>query len=83
VYGTGAGLTGSTDLFIQPGYEWACVGAMLTNFHLPKSTLVALVMAFHGIDATRAAYARAIAEQMRFYSFGDAMFLHGPPVAPG
>lgn len=71
------GLTGSTDLFIQPGYEWGCVGALLTNFHLPKSTLVALVMAFHGIEATRAAYERAIAERMRFYSFGDAMFLHG------
>ncbi|MCZ4496242.1 MAG: S-adenosylmethionine:tRNA ribosyltransferase-isomerase [Thermoleophilia bacterium] len=81
VYGAGGELVGSTDLFIQPGYTWACVGAMLTNFHLPKSTLVALVMAFHGIDATRAAYARAIAEELRFYSFGDAMFLHGPPVA--
>lgn len=80
VYGPrGAALRGSTDLFIQPGYAWGCVGALLTNFHLPKSTLVALVMAFHGIDATRAAYERAIAERMRFYSFGDAMFLHGPP----
>jgi len=71
--------TGSTDLFIVPGHPWACVGALLTNFHLPKSTLIALVMAFHGIDGTRAAYARAIDERMRFYSFGDAMFLHGPP----
>jgi len=80
VYGTAdAALTGSTDLFIVPGHTWACVGAMLTNFHLPRSTLMALVMAFHGVEATRAAYQRAIAEQLRFYSFGDAMFLHGPP----
>ncbi len=82
VYGDGPGsgsLTGSTDLFIVPGHRWACVGAMLTNFHLPRSTLVALVMAFHGRDQTLAAYERAIAERLRFYSFGDAMFLHGPP----
>ncbi|MEO6866521.1 MAG: tRNA preQ1(34) S-adenosylmethionine ribosyltransferase-isomerase QueA [Gaiellales bacterium] len=80
VYGTpGTSRTGATDLFVTPGYEWACVGALLTNFHLPKSTLIALVMAFHGIDQTRAAYARAISEQLRFYSFGDAMFVHGPP----
>jgi S-adenosylmethionine:tRNA ribosyltransferase-isomerase len=54
-------------------------GALLTNFHLPKSTLIALVMSLLGQDATRAAYERAIAERMRFYSFGDAMFIHGPP----
>jgi S-adenosylmethionine:tRNA ribosyltransferase-isomerase len=81
VYGPAGGpLAGSTDLFITPGFEWSCVGALLTNFHLPKSTLVALVMAFHGIEPTRAANRRAIAERMRFYSFGDAMFIHGPPV---
>jgi S-adenosylmethionine:tRNA ribosyltransferase-isomerase len=80
VYGPGGtGLSGSTDLFIVPGHSWACVGALLTNFHLPKSTLVALVMAFHGIEQTRAAYARAVEERMRFYSFGDAMFIDGPP----
>ncbi|MCW2922851.1 MAG: tRNA preQ1(34) S-adenosylmethionine ribosyltransferase-isomerase QueA, partial [Thermoleophilia bacterium] len=73
--GTGA-LTGSTQLFIVPGHRWACVGAMLTNFHLPKSTLVALVMAFGGEAATRAWYEHAIEERMRFFSFGDAMFLH-------
>jgi S-adenosylmethionine:tRNA ribosyltransferase-isomerase len=79
VYGPAdAPLQGSTDLFIVPGHEWSCVGALLTNFHLPKSTLVALVMAFHGIEQTRAAYARAIDERLRFYSFGDAMFVHGP-----
>ncbi len=74
---------GSTDLFIVPGHRWSCVGALLTNFHLPRSTLVALVMAFAGEQATRAAYDRAIAERMRFYSFGDAMFVHGPPVGSG
>ena len=73
---------GSTDLFILPGHAWSCVGALLTNFHLPKSTLVALVMAFAGDETTRAAYERAIAERMRFYSFGDAMFVHGRPVVP-
>jgi S-adenosylmethionine:tRNA ribosyltransferase-isomerase len=78
VYGVpGAALRGSTDLFIVPGHEWACVGALLTNFHLPRSTLIALVMSFAGIEPTRAAYAHAIASRMRFYSFGDAMFVHG------
>jgi S-adenosylmethionine:tRNA ribosyltransferase-isomerase len=73
--------TGSTDLFIVPGHRWHCVGAMVTNFHLPRSTLVALVMAFAGEQATRSAYEQAIRERMRFYSFGDAMFIHGRPVA--
>ncbi len=84
VYGTTGGdeLAGSTDLFIVPGHEWSCVGALLTNFHLPKSTLIALVMSFLGEDETRAAYARAIEERLRFYSFGDAMFVHGRPVRP-
>lgn len=76
-------LVGSTDLFIAPGHRWACVDALLTNFHLPRSTLVALVMAFHGVDATRAAYRHAIEQRMRFYSFGDAMYVHGPPVEQG
>lgn len=71
-------LNSSTDLFIRPGYKWSCVGALLTNFHLPKSTLLALVMAFQGIEETKNAYAYAIREKMRFYSFGDAMFLEGP-----
>jgi S-adenosylmethionine:tRNA ribosyltransferase-isomerase len=74
-------LSGSTDLFIVPGHEWSCVGAMVTNFHLPRSTLIALVMAFLGREETRAAYERAIADGMRFYSFGDAMFIHGRPIA--
>lgn len=76
----GVPLAGSTDLMIAPGHEWSCVGALLTNFHLPRSTLMALVMSFAGRDVTRAAYDHAIGEQLRFYSFGDAMFIHGRPV---
>jgi S-adenosylmethionine:tRNA ribosyltransferase-isomerase len=76
----GLARTGSTDLLIAPGHTWACVGALLTNFHLPRSTLIALVMAMHGVEATKAAYAAAIAQRLRFYSFGDAMFIHGAPV---
>lgn len=72
-------LSGDTQLFIKPGFEFQCVGAMLTNFHLPKSTLIALVMAFAGEQTVHTAYQRAIKESMRFYSFGDAMFIHGRP----
>ncbi len=71
-------LSGSTDLFIRPGYGFSVVGALLTNFHLPGSTLLALVMALAGIDTMHAAYREAIERQMRFFSFGDAMFIHGP-----
>jgi S-adenosylmethionine:tRNA ribosyltransferase-isomerase len=71
----GAPLSGRTDLFITPGFEFRRVDHLLTNFHLPKSTLLALVMAFAGIDETRRLYALAIAEHYRFYSFGDAMLL--------
>lgn len=81
VFGPSArGVSGETNLFITPGYSFGCVGAMLTNFHLPRSTLIALVMARAGVERTRTAYAQAIAERMRFYSFGDAMFIHAPPV---
>lgn len=73
-------LSGRTRLFIRPGFEFQCVDAMLTNFHLPKSTLLALVMAFAGESTIREAYERAIFEQMRFYSFGDAMFVTRKPV---
>jgi S-adenosylmethionine:tRNA ribosyltransferase-isomerase len=66
-------LAGRTTLFITPGFRFRRVDALLTNFHLPRSTLLALVMAFVGIDATRDIYREAIAERYRFYSFGDAM----------
>jgi S-adenosylmethionine:tRNA ribosyltransferase-isomerase len=66
-------LTGRTSLFITPGFEFTRVDALLTNFHLPRSTLLALVMAFVGVDAVHEIYRVAIDEQYRFYSFGDAM----------
>jgi S-adenosylmethionine:tRNA ribosyltransferase-isomerase len=65
----------ATRLLIQPGYAFQVVDALLTNFHQPKSTLLALVAAFAGFDAMRAAYAAAAAERYRFLSFGDAMWL--------
>jgi S-adenosylmethionine:tRNA ribosyltransferase-isomerase len=71
----GAPLRGRTDLFVRPGFEFLRVDALLTNFHLPRSTLLALVMAFAGVDETRGLYRLAIEERYRFYSFGDAMLL--------
>jgi S-adenosylmethionine:tRNA ribosyltransferase-isomerase len=71
----GAPPAGRTELFITPGFEFRRVDALLTNFHLPRSTLLALVMAFAGVEETRALYRTAIAEQYRFYSFGDAMLV--------
>jgi S-adenosylmethionine:tRNA ribosyltransferase-isomerase len=71
----GAQLAGRTDLFITPGYEFERVDSLLTNFHLPRSTLLALVMAFAGVEETRRLYQTAIEERYRFYSFGDAMLL--------
>ncbi|HET9730053.1 MAG TPA: tRNA preQ1(34) S-adenosylmethionine ribosyltransferase-isomerase QueA [Acidimicrobiia bacterium] len=66
---------GETSLFITPGYRFRVVERLVTNFHLPKSTLLMLVSAFAGYDAIRAAYAHAIAKRYRFMSYGDAMFL--------
>src|SRR5205823_3333840 len=71
----GAPLEGRTELFVTPGFEFRRVDALLTNFHLPRSTLLALVMAFAGIEETRRLYRLAIAERYRFYSFGDAMLI--------
>ena len=71
----GAPLAGRTDLFITPGFEFRRVDALLTNFHLPRSTLLALVMAFAGVEETRRLYRIAIEERYRFYSFGDAMLV--------
>ncbi|MGZ4333938.1 MAG: S-adenosylmethionine:tRNA ribosyltransferase-isomerase [Gaiellaceae bacterium] len=71
----GAPLSGRTELFITPGLEFRRVDHLLTNFHLPRSTLLALVMAFAGVDETRRLYALAIEERYRFYSFGDAMLI--------
>jgi S-adenosylmethionine:tRNA ribosyltransferase-isomerase len=71
----GAPLAGRTELFITPGFDFRRVDALLTNFHLPRSTLLALVMAFAGVEETRALYREAIAREYRFYSFGDAMLV--------
>ena len=68
-------LQGRTSLFVKPGFEFRRVDALLTNFHLPRSTLLALVMAFAGVEETRRLYALASAERYRFYSFGDAMLV--------
>lgn len=68
--------SGWTDIFIYPGYTFQMVDALLTNFHLPKSTLVMLVSAFAGREATLAAYKEAIEQDYRFFSFGDAMFIY-------
>ncbi|NOT00221.1 MAG: tRNA preQ1(34) S-adenosylmethionine ribosyltransferase-isomerase QueA [Phycisphaerales bacterium] len=67
--------SGWTGLFIKPPYAFRCVDALLTNFHLPRSTLLALVMAFAGRALTRRAYAHAVASRYRFYSYGDAMLI--------
>ncbi|HSJ08350.1 MAG TPA: tRNA preQ1(34) S-adenosylmethionine ribosyltransferase-isomerase QueA [Longimicrobiales bacterium] len=67
--------SGWTRLFIRPGYEFRAVDALITNFHLPRSTLLMLVSAFAGHDRTMAAYRTAVAEDYRFYSYGDAMVI--------
>ena len=72
--------SGETSLFVTPGYRFRVVDVLLTNFHLPKSTLLMLVSAFAGYENIRAAYAHAIAEKYRFFSYGDAMLV---ALAPG
>jgi S-adenosylmethionine:tRNA ribosyltransferase-isomerase len=71
----GGPLAGRTTLFVTPGFRFERVGALLTNFHLPRSTLLALVMAFAGAEETRRLYRLAIEQRYRFYSFGDAMLI--------
>ena len=74
-HGRVASFHGETSLFITPGHRFRRVGALLTNFHLPKSTLFMLVCAFAGTERMRAAYAHAVAQGYRFYSYGDACLL--------
>ena len=76
-----APLRGDTDIFIYPGYHFCSVDAMITNFHLPESTLLMLVSAFAGQAPIMAAYQQAIAQQYRFFSYGDAMFITAQPPA--
>jgi S-adenosylmethionine:tRNA ribosyltransferase-isomerase len=66
---------GDTDIFITPGYEFQIVDSLITNFHLSESTLLMLVSAFAGYDNIIAAYQHAVAQQYRFFSYGDAMLL--------
>lgn len=70
-------MQGETDIFITPGYRFQTVDAMITNFHLPESTLIMLVSAFAGYQNTMAAYREAVAERYRFFSYGDAMLITG------
>jgi len=69
---------GDTKLFITPGYEYKVIDAMVTNFHLPKSTLMMLISALAGMAPIKAAYAHAVAQRYRFFSYGDAMFIEKP-----
>ncbi|MCL6470544.1 MAG: tRNA preQ1(34) S-adenosylmethionine ribosyltransferase-isomerase QueA, partial [Ralstonia sp.] len=81
--GTLNACSGETDIFITPGYRFRAVDLLVTNFHLPKSTLLMLVSAFAGMSAIREAYQHAIAQRYRFFSYGDAMLLTRAPTEPG
>jgi S-adenosylmethionine:tRNA ribosyltransferase-isomerase len=76
--GTVQPFDGETRIFITPGYRFKTVDALVTNFHLPRSTLFMLVSAFMGLETMQKAYAVAIAERYRFYSYGDACLLFRP-----
>ena len=74
-YGEICECTGDTEIFIYPGYEFKCMDGLITNFHLPESTLIMLVSAFAGYENVMNAYNEAVAERYRFFSFGDAMLI--------
>ena len=75
LYGEFRECSGWTDIFIYPGYEFKAINALITNFHLPKSTLVMLVSALAGKEHILNAYNEAVKEKYRFFSFGDSMFI--------
>jgi len=75
--------TGDTDIFIYPGYNFQAVDALITNFHLPESTLIMLVSAFAGYEHVMGAYKEAVREGYRFFSYGDAMFITGQVLSRG
>jgi S-adenosylmethionine:tRNA ribosyltransferase-isomerase len=79
--GTLAPTTGETDIFITPGFEFRVVDRLITNFHLPRSTLMMLISAFTGHAHVMALYRHAVAQRYRFFSYGDSMLLarRGPP----
>ena len=66
----------NTSIFISPGYQYKAIDCLITNFHLPKSTLIMLVSAFMGREFTLECYKHAVDEKYRFFSFGDSMFIH-------
>lgn len=74
-YGEICACSGNTDIFLYPGSQFRCIDGLITNFHLPESTLIMLVAAFCGYDATMQAYKTAVEQQYRFFSFGDAMLI--------
>ena len=74
-YGEIKECSGDTDIFIYPGFEFKCMDGLITNFHLPESTLIMLVSAFAGYDNVMNAYNTAVKERYRFFSFGDAMLI--------
>ena len=75
-YGRFCGCSGNTGIYIYPGYEFKAIDALITNFHLPESTLILLVSALAGRENILHAYQLAIEEKYRFFSFGDAMFIY-------
>lgn len=74
-YGEIRACSGNTDIFLYPGVPFRCIDGLITNFHLPESTLIMLVSAFYGYERTMAAYKQAVAQGYRFFSFGDAMLI--------
>lgn len=74
-YGEIKPCSGNTEIFLYPGVELQCIDGLITNFHLPESTLIMLVSAFYGYEKTMAAYHVAVQERYRFFSFGDAMII--------
>ena len=76
-YGKFVATKEDTEIFIKPGYKFLAIDALITNFHLPKSTLIMLVSAFMGREFTFEVYQHAIEKKYRFFSFGDSMFIHG------
>ena len=76
-YGEFVECKGDTNIFIYPGYTFKAIDCLITNFHLPKSTLIMLVSAFAGKEKVINAYLEATKERYRFFSFGDSMFIHG------
>ena len=74
-YGKIQACSGDTSIFLYPGCKFLCLDGLITNFHLPESTLIMLVSAFYGYDKTMAAYKTAVEQRYRFFSFGDAMLI--------